>query len=408
MKSTTDCKNKTQAIEGGEPVRTSMLPYGRQWIDEQDIAAVVAVLRGDWLTTGPAVERFEAAIAEAAGAKCAVAVSSGTAAVHAMMHAAGVGVGDHVLVSTMTFAATANAVRFCGGTPIFVDVDADTLLIDPEDANAKLTKAIGADRSVKAMVAVDFAGQPCNYDSLRTIAERHDVALLADGCHALGATFRDQSVGSIADMTAFSFHPVKHITAGEGGAITTNDEKLAASMKSFRNHCMTRDHHKRQSEATWEYDIEQPGFNYRLSDMQCALAASQLSKHADWLKRRSEIAAAYDAAFAGLSGVNPLKRAEECTHAYHLYVVRIDPTVPGIDRATAYEALRAEGIGVNVHYRPVHQLSLYANDASGQAANCPRAELAYAQILSLPIFPKMADEDVADVINACRKVFETR
>ncbi|GJM26159.1 MAG: hypothetical protein DHS20C16_25740 [Phycisphaerae bacterium] len=206
-------------------------------------------------------------------------------------------------------------------------------------------------------------------------------------------------------MTAFSFHPVKHITAGEGGAITTNDDALATSMRSFRNHCMNRDHHKRQSQATWEYDIESLGFNYRITDLNCALATSQLSKLDRWLKRRSEIAAAYDEAFAGLTGIEMLKRSPDSTHAFHLYIVRVIAEQCGVDRATAFEQLRAEGIGVNVHYRPIHQLSLYAECASGRESNCPNAESAYAHILSLPIFPKMKDQDVADVIAACQKVF---
>ncbi|MEZ6084430.1 MAG: UDP-4-amino-4,6-dideoxy-N-acetyl-beta-L-altrosamine transaminase [Phycisphaerae bacterium] len=405
MKSSTDCRSDMLAINGGKPVRTSMLPYGRQWIDEDDIAAVVEVLRGDWLTTGPAVERFEATLTERTGAKYAVSVSSGTAALHAMMHALGVGEGDCVLVPTMTFAATANAVRFCGGTPIFVDVDADSLLIDPADVEAKLTRAIDAGKIVKAIVAVDFAGQPCDYDALGAMAERHNVALLADGCHALGATYDSRPVGSIAKMTAFSFHPVKHVTAGEGGAVTTNDESLATAVRQFRNHCMNRDHHHRKSQATWEYDIEQLGFNYRLTDLQAALAASQMSKLGSWLDRRSEIARAYDAAFESISGIDPLRNFANRTHAYHLYVIRIEAAATGIDRERAFEALRAEGIGVNVHYRPVHQLALYANDAAGGNANCPRAESVYAQMLSLPIFPKMTDDDVADVIAACQKVF---
>ncbi len=385
-----------------------MLPYGQQWIDEDDIAAVVEVLRGDWLTTGPAVERFEDALAKKVGAKYAVAVSSGTAALHAMMHAIGVGSDDSVLVPTMTFAATANAVRFCGGTPIFTDVDPHTLLVDPADVEAKLSHAIDAGKSVKAIVAVDFAGQPCDYDALRSIAECHKVALLTDGCHALGATYRSKPVGSIADLTAFSFHPVKHVTSAEGGAVTTSDEAFATSMRQFRNHCMNRDHHKRQSQATWEYDIEQLGFNYRLTDMQCALATSQLGKLDAWLSRRCEIATVYDAAFRDMAGVAPLERCENRTHAWHLYMIQINTDTCGVDRAAAFEMLRAEGIGVNVHYRPVHELSLYANDSSGQSANCPHAEAAYAQILSLPIFPRMTDSDIADVIAACRKVLRRR
>lgn len=361
--------------------------------------AVVEVLRGDWLTTGPRVVEFEQAFAKQVEAKHAVAVSSGTAAIHAMMHALGVGPGDEVIVPTMTFAATANAVRFCGGTPIFADVEPSTLLIDPDDVESKLSE------TTKAIVPVDFAGQPCDYAKLRQIAECHNVALVTDACHALGATYQGKPVGSVADMSAFSFHPVKHITGGEGGMVTTNDGELADAMRRFRNHCMSRDHHARTSQATWEYDIDRLGFNYRLTDLQCALANRQLQKLGAWVERRNEIARAYHDAFEQVPGVEPLSSILHCTHAYHLYVIRIDESKCGVDRETAFSALRAEGIGVNVHYRPVHLMSLYATDTSRPPANCPMAEAVYTQILSLPIFPMMTTDDVNDVIAACRKVF---
>ena len=379
-----------------------MLPYGRHWIDEDDVSAVVDVLRGDWLTTGPSVTEFERSFAGLAGTDYAVAVSSGTAALHAMMHALGVGPGDEVIVPTMTFAGTANAVRFCGGTPIFTDIDPNTLLITPEDVEAKITGA------TRAIVAVDFAGQPCDYAALRKISERHKVALVSDSCHALGARYGGQPVGSLTEMSSFSFHPVKHITAGEGGMVTTKNAEFAADMRRFRNHCMSRDHHARSSQSTWEYDIDRLGFNYRLTDLQCALGNRQLQKLTAWIERRNEIAKEYDDALVEIPGVEPLAHLEGCSHAYHLYVIRIDAAKCGIDRETAFSALRAEGIGVNVHYRPVHLMSLYAKDTTRPVANCPRAETVYAEILSLPIFPRMTSADVGDVVAACRKVFVRR
>jgi len=366
------------------------IPYGRQSIDEPDVQAVVEVLKGDWLTTGPAVERFEKAFANAIGAKHAVAVSNGTAALHAAYHAAGIGPGDAVIVPAMTFAATANAAVFCGATPVFCDVCEDNLLIDPAAAAAKVTA------KTKAIAAVDYAGHPCDYDALQKLADAHGLTLIADACHAPGGAYKGRPVGSLADLSTFSFHPVKHMTTGEGGMITTDDAEAAGAMRRFRNHGITSDHRSREKQGTWFYEMVELGYNYRISDIQCALGLSQLAKLSGWVARRRQIAARYDAAFAEMPGVEPLGRRPDVEHAYHLYVVRVAG-----DRKAAFEALRADGIGVNVHYVPVHLHPFYRERFAAAPGDCPVAEAAYEKILSLPMFPAMTDKQVQRVIEAC-------
>jgi len=372
-----------------------LLPYGRQWIDETDIAAVAEVLRSDWLTTGPAVPRFEEAVAAFAGARYGVAVSSGTAALHAAMYAAGIGPGDEVIVPPITFAATANAVVFQGGTPVFADVDSATLLLDPAAVESRITPR------TKAILAVDYAGQPCDYDALRAIATRHRLMLAADACHALGATYRGRPVGTLADLTVFSFHPVKHITTGEGGMIVTGNAALAGRMRSFRNHGIATDHHQRSQTGSWFYEMSDLGYNYRLSDMQCALGTSQLQKLPGWIARRQAIATRYDEAFRGRAGFEPLGTRPEVSHAQHLYVVKV---AAGMDRDAVFQAFRNESIGVNVHYIPVHLHPFYKHRFSTGPGLCPRAEQAYARILSLPLYPRLKDEEVDRVIEVARKV----
>ncbi len=363
------------------------LPYARQWIDEADMAAVMAVLRGDWLTTGPTVARFERHFAEIAGAREAVAVSSGTAALHCALLCLGVRPGDEVIIPALTFAATANVALLCGATPVFADVDPDTLLVDVGDVASKITPR------TRAVIAVDYAGQPCDYDALRTLAASRGLALVADACHALGATYHGWPVGSLADLTAFSFHPVKHITTGEGGMITTDHPERARRLRVLRNHGITTDHRQRAAADTWAYEMVELGFNYRLTDLQCALGLSQLSKLLDWIIRRREIARRYDEAFANRAAIRPLTVRNHVGHAYHLYVVRLAG-----DRARAFSTLRARGIGVNVHYLPVHLHPYYRQRFGTGPGLCPVAESAYEQILSLPMFPRMNDADVERVV----------
>ena len=387
------------AIHGGTPVRETMLPYARQWVDEADVQAVVEVLRSDWLTTGPKVGEFEQVFADFVGAREAVAVSNGTAALHAAMYAVGIGLGDEVIVPPMTFAASANCVVFQGGTPVFADVDPDTLLLDPAQVEAKITPR------TKAIIAVDYTGQPCDYDALRAIADRHGLILVADACHALGGSYKGRPVGSLADLSIFSFHPVKHITTGEGGMITTDDPQLAQRMRVFRNHGITSDHRQREQQGSWFYEMVDLGYNYRLTDFQCALGMSQLRKLPGWVGRRQEIARRYNAAFAEIPAIEPLDvREDVVSHAYHLYVIRLNPGQLQVDRATVFATLRAEGIGVNVHYIPVHLHPFYRERFATGPGLCPVAEAAYERLISLPMFPAMTDEDVGHVITAIYKV----
>ena len=388
------------AIDSGKPVRKSLLPYGHQWIDEADVQAVIEVLRSDWLTTGPKVGEFERAFADFVGTKEAVAVNSGTAALHVAMYAADIGPGDEVIVSPMTFASTANCVVFQGGTPVFADVDPKTLLIDPARVEAKIRPRTAA------IIAVDYAGQPCDYDALRAIADEHDLILIADACHALGGSYKGRPVGSLACLSTFSFHPVKPITTGEGGMITTDDPKLAQRMRVFRNHGITTDHRQREQQGSWFYEMVDLGYNYRLTDLQCVLGISQLRKLPEWVKRRQEIALRYDKALAKLPSIEPLAVRDDVSHAYHLYVIQLDLTQLRIARAEVFSALRAKGIGVNVHYIPVHLHPFYRERFGMGPGLCPVAEAAYASLITLPLFAVMSSQDVEDVVEIVREVIE--
>ncbi|MBI4657244.1 MAG: UDP-4-amino-4,6-dideoxy-N-acetyl-beta-L-altrosamine transaminase [Verrucomicrobia bacterium] len=390
-------KSARLAIDGGTPIRDSLLPYSRHLIDEDDVAAVTEVLRSDWLTTGPKVAEFERRLADRVGTSEAVAVSSGTAALHTAMSALQIGPGDEVIVPAITFAASANCVLYRGGKPTFADVEATTLLLDPDAVEAAITAR------TKAIVAVDYAGQPCDYSALHTIAERNGLALVADACHALGATYHERPVGSLAELNVFSFHPVKHVASGEGGAITTADTSLAAKMRIFRNHGITTDHHERAKAGGFSYGMEELGYNYRLSDLQCALGLSQLNKLSQSIERRRAIARRYDDAFTRIPAVQSLRVRPGVGHAYHLYPVQFDLARLSVGRAQIYAALRAENIGVNVHYVPVYWHPYYQKLGYARGL-CPVAEAAYDRLMSLPIFNGMCDGDDDDVINATEKV----
>ncbi|MEM1125738.1 MAG: UDP-N-acetylglucosamine 4,6-dehydratase (inverting) [Bacteroidota bacterium] len=377
------------------------LPYGRQQIGDDDIEAVVRVLRADRLTTGPEVASFEAEAAAHVGTAEAVAVSSGTAALHAAMHALGVGPGDEVIVPALTFAATANAVLYQGATPVFADVDPATLLVDPRSVEARLTPR------TKAVVAMDYAGQPCDYDALRALTAPRGLPLVADACHALGATYQGRAVGAVADLSTFSLHPVKPITTGEGGLVTTDRADWAARMRQFRQHGITTDDRARAAAGTWTYSMTELGYNYRLTDVQCALGRSQLRKLSAWTHRRQALAAHYDELLRDLPGLQPLHRRPDRTHAYHLYVIRVDEQVLPVDRAQVFSHLRAHGLGVNVHYLPVYLHPYYQQEHGLRPGLCPQAEAAYAQILTLPLFPAMERADVERVVRTlCEAVYE--
>ncbi len=376
---------------GSDPVSR----YGRQWLDEADLAAVTRALRSDWLTTGPTVERFERAVARVAGAAHGVAVSSGTAALHCAMAALDIGPGDEVLVPPLTFSATANCVVYQGGTPVFADVEPGTLLLDPEAVRRAVTPR------TRAIIAVDYAGQPCDYGSLRAIAREHGLALVADACHSLGASENGHPAGSLVDITCFSFHPVKHITTGEGGMLVTDDPALAEAARRFRNHGITADFRQRERSASFAYDIPRLGRNYRLPEFNCALGLSQLNKLPLFLARRRELAETYRQALAGVATLAPLALRPEVEHAYHLFVVRART---GSIRDSLFAALRGRGVGVNVHYTPVHLLDFYRRTLGAGPGLCPEAEAAFETILTLPLHPGMRPGDarrVAGLIMEC-------
>jgi len=385
------------ALHGGQPVRAQMLPYGRQALDEADVAAVVESLRSDWLTTGPRVAEFERRVAERVGVRHAVAVSSGTAALHAAAFAAGLGPGDEAIVPPLTFAATANAVLYQGATPVFADVLPDTLTLDPARVREQLTAR------TRAIVAVDFAGHPADLDELRALARTQGLALLDDAAHALGAEYRGRPVGGRADLTTFSFHPVKHVTTGEGGMVVTDDAALAERVARFRNHGITTGHAERFQSGEWFYEMVDLGFNYRLTDVQCALGLSQLGKLDRFLARRAAIAARYREALGRLPGVALQTVAPDVRHAWHIFPLLLDLDRLAADRRAIFAALRAEGIGVNVHYIPVYWHPYYQRLGYPKGL-CPVAERAYERLLTLPLFPAMEDRDVEDVVTAVRRV----
>jgi len=371
------------------------IPYGKQVIDERDIAAVCDVLRSDWLTTGPAVEEFERALSRYVGAEHGVAVSSGTAALHCAMHAVNIRKGDEVIVPTMTFAATANSIVFQGGIPVFADVIPDTFLVDPECVKKLITP------KTKAIVAVDYAGQPCDYEALRSIADLNNLVLLADSCHALGAKYQDKYLGSLADITVFSFHPVKPITTGEGGMAVTDNDEYAKRMRLFRNHGISTDFREREKQGSWYYEMIDLGVNYRISDIQCALGISQLKKISFFLQRREYLASLYNDLLAGLQSVMPLAVRNDIRHAWHLYVVKVSDAD---FRQILFNELRSVGIGVNVHYMPVHLHPYYLKNHATKKGLCPVAEKEYQHILSLPIWPGMDEENVCTVIKALKEL----
>lgn len=368
------------------------LPYGKQQLDESDIEAVVDVLRSDWLTTGPLVARFEEAVAEMVGAGYAVAVSSGTAALHTMLAAVGVGSGDEVIVPAITFAATANAVLYQGGTPVFADIDERDLILSPESVRDRMTPA------TKAIIAVDYAGQPADYRALYDIANAHGIQLLADACHALGGARGGQKCGALADLTAFSFHPVKPITTGEGGMVTTDDAVLASRMRRFRNHGIATDHVEREKDRTWFYEMVELGHNYRITDMQCALGLSQMKKLPVWLAKRRTLATHYDRLLEEVKNVTPLKVHDHVEHGYHLYVVRI---ARGL-RNAVFKAMRESVIGVHVHYIPVYLHPYYQQHLGFSKGLCPVAERVYDDILTLPLHTGMTPGDVERVVECLR------
>lgn len=389
----------TLAINGGIPVRNTFLPYGQQWIDDEDIKEVVKVLKSDYLTTGPKVAEFESKIAQYVGSKYAVAVSNGTAALHAACFAAGINEGDEVITTPLTFAASANCILYQGGKPVFADIDFDTYNIDPSEIEKNITE------KTKAIIPVDFTGQPVDVDRIKDIAKKYGLIVIEDAAHALGAEYKGNKIGSLADMTAFSFHPVKHITTGEGGMITTNDEELYNRLVLFRSHGITRDANRlaNKNEGSWYYEQLELGYNYRITDIQCALGISQISKLDKFLGRRREIAEKYNSYLKNIDGIILPYQASYSKSSWHLYVIQIELEKFKVGRREIFEALRAENIGVNVHYIPVYYHPYYRR-LGYKKGLCPTAERLYERIITLPLYPKMNDKDIQDVVNALEKV----
>jgi len=380
------------------PIRDTYLPYGRQWIDDEDIDSVVNVLKGDYLTTGPFVSNFEQEIANYVGAKYAVTFSNGTAALHGACFAAGIGNGDEVITTPLTFAASANCVLYQGGQPIFADIDEKTYNIDPKEIEKKIT------RKTKAIIPVHFTGQPAPLDEIYEIAKKHNLIIIEDAAHALGATYKQKRIGSISDMTMFSFHPVKHITSGEGGIITTNNKEYYNKLLQFRSHGITRDSSKMfENHGPWYYEMHFLGYNYRITDIQAALASSQLKKLDKFLDLRKKYVSMYNEAFKKITEISIPNQNENSSSSWHLYVIRLNLEQLTGNRKDIYNALFQENIGVNVHYIPVYLLPYY-QELGYQQGLCPNAEKLYEEILTLPLFPAMSEKDVNDVIQAIKKV----
>ncbi len=386
------------ALHGGQPVRAQLLPYGHQAIGEEDLVAVLGVLRSPWITTGPKVAEFEEAVAAYVGASYAVAFSSGTAALHGAVFAAEVGDGDEAITTPLTFCATANSLLFQGATPVFADVDHETLTLDPGAVERRLTPR------TKAIIPMDYGGHPADLEPLRALANRHGLRLIEDACHALGAAYHGKRVGSLSDMTVFSFHPIKHITTGEGGMVTTDDLELARRLRLFRNHGIAHDPKQKLAHGPWYYEMTALGYNYRLSDLACALGSSQLKRLEANLLRRRSIAARYTKAFHELPAVMTPAVRQGANPAWHLYPIRLVPARLRTSRREMIEALRAENIGAHVHYIPVYQHPYYRQRFGDQTGTCPVAEAAYAHLVTLPLFQGMTDADVDDVIEAVNKV----
>ncbi|MED3685505.1 UDP-4-amino-4,6-dideoxy-N-acetyl-beta-L-altrosamine transaminase [Bacillus thuringiensis] len=385
-------------IHGGKPVREAYLPYGQQQIDEYDIQAVVDVLKGDFLTTGPMIQQFEEAIAKYVGAKYAVSFSNGTAALHAACYAAGITEGDEVITTPMTFVASANCILYQGAKPVFADIDNETYNISPKSIEEKITN------KTKAIIPVHFTGQPVELEAIQKIAKKNNLIIIEDAAHALGATYKNKKIGSIGDMTMFSFHPVKHITTGEGGVITTNNPLFYEKLVQFRTHGIERNPQKLlENHGPWYYEMQFLGYNYRITDIQAALGLSQLSKLESFIKIRKKYVDIYSKEFSCLSEIIIPKQLPQTSSSWHLYIIRLNTKLLKCNRKEFYEALQRENIGVNVHYIPVHLQPFYQK-LGYEKGICPQAENVYEEIITLPLFPKMTEADVWDVIQAVRKV----
>lgn len=374
-----------------------ILPYGNQWIDEKDIDAVVEVLKSDWITQGPKVKEFEKKVAKYCGAKYAVAVSSGTAALHTAYSVAGIKKGDEVITSPLSFAATANAVVYCGGRPVFTDIQEDSLNIDPEQIEKKITE------KTKAIAPVDFAGQVCDLDTINTIAKKHNLLVIEDGAHSLGSEYKGRKIGSIADMTVFSFHPVKIITTGEGGMITTDNQEFYNKLNIFRHHGIV----KNLKKGGWYYEIQNPGYNLRLTDLQSALGVSQLGKIEWFIKRRREIVDKYNQELKDVEEIILSKENDYSKSAWHIYVIQLKLNKLKVDRKAIFDEFHKQGIGAQVHYMPIHLHPFYKEKFGYEVGDFPIAENYYNRAITIPLFPKMSNQDVEKVIETVRRIINS-
>lgn len=390
---------KELAIYGGRPVRETPVYYGRQCIEQDDVEAVTAALLSDLITCGPRTMQLEEMLCAITGAKYAVVVSNGTAALHLAALAAGFGEGDEVIVSSITFAASANCVRYCGAVPVFADIDPRTYNLDPASVRKLITP------KTKAVVAVDFTGQAVKLDELRAICREHSLMLIEDAAHAIGTKYKGQPVGSISDMTCFSFHPVKTITSGEGGAVTTNDEQLYRKLLRLRTHGITRDQEEmvHPTDAKWYNEQVELGYNYRMTDFQAALLISQLRKLPRFSARRREIVEKYNEAFKDMPEIVLQEEIAESDTTRHLYIIRLNTELLNCDRRQFFDALYAENICPQVHYMPVYYHSYYEKLGYTRGI-CPNAEKFYEEVMSIPLYYSLTDKEVEDVIRAVKKV----
>ncbi len=387
------------AIHGGTPVRKNPIYYGHQYIDEADIQAVTDVLKSDYLTCGPKIEDLEKRLCEVTGAKYAVAIANGTAALHVACLAAGVKEGDEVITTPITFAASANCALYCGARPVFADINPKTYNIDPDDIERKITE------KTKAIVAVDFTGQAVEIERIQEICNRHNIVFIEDGAHSMGTKYKEKKVGSLADMTTFSFHPVKTITGGEGGAITTNDKSLYDKLVLYRSHGITRNQQlmKHEVDGSWYYEQMDLGYNYRITDIQASLIISQLDKLNKFIDRRKEIVEMYNKAFVEMPEIIVQKEIKESDTARHLYIVQLDMDKLNANRLEVFEALKAENVCCNVHYIPVYYFPYYEK-LGYKKGLCPNAEKLYDAMFTIPLYYGMTNDDVQSVIEAIRKV----
>lgn len=389
------------AYAGGKPVRETKLYYGHQYLDEKDVQAVVEVLHSDYLTCGPKITELEQKLCELTGAKYAVVCSNDTAALHIACMAAGVSAGDEVITTPITFLASANCALYCGAKPVFADIDEETYNIDPKEIEKAMTP------KTKAVVAVDYTGQVVDLDAIMETCHKQNVVVIEDAAHSIGTLYKGRPIGSIADMTTFSFHPVKTVTAGEGGAVLTDNEEYYKKLLLYRSHGMTRDQAQmtKESEGGWYYQMIDLGYNYRMTDMQAALLISQLEKLPMFSKRRKEIVARYNEAFSRIPELTVQQELEGSDSTRHLYILRIKPEKLRIDRRGFFDALAAENIMCNVHYIPIY-LQPYYQEMGYPKGLCPRAEKLYSEMMSLPLYYAMTDQDVEDVITAVQKIVD--